>query len=183
MEQPRLGQPSTKTYTARTVQIVAAATSLLTLTFALVILNWMGWLTPPTINRQSSVHNMGQTVMPFDLGETTHVFEMTETGGIQEVISDDPSDDAQVSLIRQHLQHEALRFGAGDFSDPTSLHGSNMPGLAELAQGAESMTIDYTELPAGARLTFSTSESILVTAIHRWFGAQLSDHASDATYR
>ena len=183
MEQPRLNQPSTKTYSPRTLLIVAAATSLLILVFALVVLNWLGWLTPLTINRQSSVHDMGQEVMPFDLGETTHVFEMTETGGIQEVIADDPSDAAQVSLIRQHLQHEALRFRAGDFSDPTSLHGSDMPGLAELAQGAERMTIDYTELPDGARLTFTTSESYLVTALHRWFGAQLSDHASDATYR
>ena len=162
---------------------MATAASLLTLASVLVVLNWMGWLTPPTGSRQSSVHTMGQTVMPFDLGETTHVFEMTETGGVQEVISDDPSDAAQVSLIRQHLQHEALRFRSGDFSDPTSLHGGNMPGLAELAQGAESMTIDYAELPDGARLTFTTSESYLVAALHRWFGAQLSDHASDATYR
>jgi len=162
---------------------VGAAASLLTLTFALVVLNWLGWLTPPTINRQSMVHDMGQTVMPFDLGETTHVFAITGTGGTQEVIADDPSDAAQVSLIRQHLQHEALRFRAGDFSDPTSLHGSNMAGLAELAQGAEGMTIDYTELPDGARLTFTTSEPSLITALHRWFGAQLSDHASDATYR
>ena len=183
MEQPRLNQPSTKTYSPRTLLIVAAATSLLILIFALVVLNWLGWLTPLTINRQSSVHDMGQEVMPFDLGETTHVFEMTETGGIQEVIADDPSDAAQVSLIRQHLQHEALRFREGDFSDPTTLHGNDMPGLTELAQAAERVTIDYTELPDGARLTFTTSESYLVTAFHRWFGAQLSDHASDATYR
>src|SRR3970282_1908892 len=85
--------------------------------------------------------------------------------------------------IRQHLQHEALRFREGDFSDPTTLHGNDMPGLTELAQAAERVTIDYTELPDGARLTFTTSESYLVTAFHRWFGAQLSDHASDANYR
>ena len=178
-----MNQPSTKAYSQRTLLIVAATASLLALTVALVVLYLAGWLAPPTNDKQSSVHNMGRMVMPFDLGATTHVFEMTETGGIQEVIADDPSDAAQVFLIRQHLQHEALRFRAGDFSDPTSLHGSAMPGLAQLAQGAERMTIDYTELPDGARLTFTTSESYLVTAIHRWFGAQLSDHASDATYR
>ena len=172
-----------KTYSQRTLLIVAVATSLLTLIFSLVALYWLGWLTPATTNRQSSIHNMGQSVMPFDLSATTHVFEMTEMGGIQEVIADDPSDAAQVSLIRQHLQHEASRFREGDFSDPTSLHGSEMPGLAELAQGAERIAVDYTELPNGARLTFTTSDSYLVTALHRWFGAQLSDHASDATYR
>ena len=178
-----MNRTSTKTYSAPALIFVAATASVLALTLALVVLYWTGWLTPPTIDRQSTVHSMGQTVMPFDLGETTHVFEMTETGGIQEVISDDPSDDAQVSLIRQHLQHEALRFRAGDFSDPTSLHGSDMPGLAELAKGVDSITIDYTELPNGARLTFTSTDFHLVTALHRWFGAQLSDHASDASYR
>ena len=178
-----MNEASSKTYSLRTLLIVAAISSLLPLMSALTLLYWAGWLTPPTPDRQSTVHNMGQSVMPFDLGQTTHIFEMTETGGIQEVISDDPSDASQVSLIRQHLQHEALRFQAGDFSDPTSLHGSDMPGLAQLAESADKIAIDYAKLPNGARLTFSSTNFSLVTALHRWFGAQLSDHASDATYR
>jgi hypothetical protein len=108
---------------------------------------------------------------------------MTEAGGIQEVISDDPTDDAQISLIRQHLQHEAARFRAGDFSDPTSLHGSEMPGVRDLSQGAAQITIEYAELPGGAQIMFTTADSHLLTALHRWLGAQLSDHASDAIYR
>jgi hypothetical protein len=143
----------------------------------------MGWITQPGENRQSTVHDMGQTVMPFNLGETTHIFEMTETGGIQEVISEDPTDDAQISLIRQHLQHEAARFRAGNFSDPTSLHGSEMPGVRDLSEGAAQITIEYAELSDGAQIRFTTADSHLLTALHRWFGAQLSDHASDATYR
>jgi hypothetical protein len=178
-----VNEASSNTYSRRTLLIVAVTASLLPLMTALALLYWTGWLTPSTVDRQSTVHNMGQSVMPFNLGQTTHIFEMTETGGIQEVISDDPSDASQVSLIRQHLQHEALRFQAGDFSDPTSLHGSDMPGVTDLAQRAERIAIDYAELPNGARLTFTSSDFSLITALHRWFGAQLSDHASDATYR
>ena len=178
-----MNEASSKTYSRRTLLIVAVTASLLPLMTALALLYWTGWLTPATVDRQSTVHNMGQSVMPFNLGQTTHIFEMTETGGIQEVISDDPSDASQVSLIRQHLQHEALRFQAGDFSDPTSLHGSDMPGVTDLAHSAERIAIDYAELPNGARLTFTSSDFSLITALHRWFGAQLSDHASDATYR
>ncbi len=178
-----MNKATSKTYSQRALLIVAATASLVPLAIALALLYWAGWLTPPTVDRQSTVRDMGQSVMPFDLGQTTHIFEMTETGGIQEVIADDPSDAPQVSLIRQHLQHEALRFGAGDFSDPTSLHGSEMPGLADLSQNAARVAIDYAELPNGARLTFTSTDLSLVTAIHRWFGAQLSDHAADATYR
>lgn len=129
------------------------------------------------------VHDMGSQVMPFDLGETTHIFEMTESGSIQQVIADDPSDDAQIALIQQHIQHEAMRFSSGDFSDPSSLHGGDMPGIKELAAGAAQIKVTYTALPDGAQITFTTQDLRLITAVHRWFGAQLSDHGSDATYR
>ena len=143
------------------------------------------WLSTSALpsDRQSTVHEMGQEVMPFNLGQTTHIFEMTDTGGLQDVIADDPDDAAQVQLIQQHLQHEVALFRSGDFSDPTSLHGVEMPGVKDLAAGVQNVEIEYVELPDGARITFITSDLKLITALHRWFGAQLSDHGSDATYR
>jgi hypothetical protein len=86
-------------------------------------------------------------------------------------------------LIQQHIQHEVMLFSTGDFSDPSSLHSSEMPGVKELTAGAAQIKIEYAALPAGAQITFTTEDFRLVTAIHRWFGAQLSDHGSDATYR
>ena len=138
---------------------------------------------PPSPNQQVTVHDMGPQVMPFDLSRTTHIFEMTESGGVQQVIAKDPGDDAQIALIQQHIQHEAMQFRAGDFSDPASLHGADMPGLEELAGGAAQIKIEYMALPNGAQITFTTQDLHLITAIHRWFGAQLSDHGADATYR
>jgi len=142
-----------------------------------------GWIVLPQGDRQTVVHDMGAQVMPFNLGDTTHIFEMTKTGGIQHVVARDPDDAAQIVLIQQHLNHEAMRFAAGDFSDPTSLHGNEMPGIQELADGVEQVSIEYSVLPDGAQITFTTQDLSLITAIHRWFGAQLSDHGPDATYR
>jgi hypothetical protein len=147
------------------------------------LLFWAGWLIVPQTDRQDMVHDMGAHAMPFDLDGTIHVFEMTESGGVQQVMVDDPGDAEQIALIRQHLQHEAARFSSGDFSDPTLLHGGAMPGIQELAAGVEEVAIEYSELSNGAQITFTTQELSLITAIHRWFGAQLSDHGSDATYR
>ncbi len=132
---------------------------------------------------QGMIHHMGHQVMPFDLSKTLHIFEMTESGGIQQVISKVPNDTAQVSLIQEHLQHEAMKFSTGDFSDPASLHGAAMPGLKALAAGAAKIKVEYSMLPDGAQITFTTQDIHLITAIHRWFGAQLSDHGADATYR
>ncbi len=129
---------------------------------------------------QERVHHMSHSVMPFDMSKTLHVFEMTESGGVQRVVARDPSDTEQVSLIRQHLEHEAQKFQRGDYSDPAALHGADMPGLKELQAGAEDVEISYAELPEGAAITFHTTDLHLLTAIHRWFGAQLSEHGADA---
>lgn len=171
------------TNSKRNLLLVASSSVLLAVLGTLGLLFGAGWLTPPSMNQQAMVHNMGHQVMPFDLSRTTHIFEMTESGGIQQVIAKDPGDKAQISLIQQHLQHEAMRFRVGDFSDPTSLHGAEMPGVKELAGGTTQVKIEYTILPNGAQITFITQDLHLLTAIHRWFGAQLSDHGSDATYR
>lgn len=134
-------------------------------------------------HRAAMVHEMGTHVMPFSLEKTTHVFEMTERGGVQDVVVKDVADSTQIPLIRQHLAHEAMQFGQGDFGDPGSLHGADMPGLKELAAAAGRLKVSYEDLPNGGRIRYETDDPSLVTAVHRWFGAQLSDHGADATYR
>jgi hypothetical protein len=130
--------------------------------------------------KQEHIHKMGQSVMPFDLNKTMHIFRMTDSGGVQSVVLKNMHDKNQIGLIRQHLQHEAKAFERGDYADPTSLHGAMMPGVSELASHHQEITVFYSELPLGAAVTFETQDKHLVTAVHRWFGAQLSEHGSDA---
>ncbi len=129
---------------------------------------------------QEHVHRMSHSVMPFDVSKSLHIFRMTDSGGQLRVIARDPGDGRQVALIRQHLRHEAGRFQRGDYSDPATLHGAHMPGLAELRAGASRIQVSYVDVPAGAALIFSTTDRHLITQIHRWFGAQLSEHGADA---
>ncbi|WP_405652235.1 aspartate carbamoyltransferase [Streptomyces sp. NBC_00019] len=130
--------------------------------------------------RQEAVAERGRTMMPFDLEETTHHFTPTETGGVQDVVADQPDDARQVDLIRTHLQQEAKSFGRGDFGDPAQIHGDSMPGLRELQEGYERVEVRYRERPDGATLTYATDEPALVDALHDWFEAQLSDHGGHA---
>ena len=92
----------------------------------------------------------------------------------------DPSDRAQVPLIQQHLKHEAEQFRNGDYSDPGALHGKDMPGLQDLQTAKSQVVISYAARPDGAEITFATEDRRLLTAIHRWFGAQLSEHGAHA---
>jgi hypothetical protein len=137
----------------------------------------------PTVSaqtRQEHVQQMAHSVMPFDISKTVHIFKMTESGGVQRVIAKDPRATEQIALIQQHLQHEAERFQHGDYADPAMLHGADMPGLKELHAGASRVKVSYAVLPTGAQITFETTDLQLLTAVHRWFGAQLSEHGADA---
>ena len=132
-------------------------------------------------SRQEVVVERGAEVMPFDLEETTHIFKPTATGGVQKVVADDPTDEEQISLIREHLREEADAFRRGDLSDPAEIHGEEMPGLKELEAGAERIDVRYAELADGAQIEFATADPALASALHEWFGAQLSDHGEHAT--
>lgn len=138
-------------------------------------------VTPQT--RQAHIHHMGHHVMPFDLTKTMHVFLMTQTGGVMRIVAKDPKDTGQIELIQQHLKHEAARFQKGDFSHPAALHGQGTPGIRDLAADPSGFTARYSARPDGAQITFFSRDIRLITAIHQWFGAQLSEHGADATFR
>ncbi|HKH03556.1 MAG TPA: hypothetical protein VKA65_00220 [Acidimicrobiales bacterium] len=131
-------------------------------------------------DRQQEVAERGEGVMPFDLEATTHRFEPTADGLVQTVVADDPSDAANVSLVREHLTDEAERFAAGDYDDPAAIHGEEMPGLAELEAGADRIDVAYAEADAGGRITYTTADATLVDALHRWAEAQVMDHGTHA---
>jgi hypothetical protein len=110
-----------------------------------------------------------------------HVFQSLEDGGLQTVSAKDPADREQIALIQAHLKEEADKFQQGNFSDPAKIHGEEMPGLAALRTGAGHINIQYTPLPHGAQLRYTTDDAALVRAIHAWFMAQRADHGHHAS--
>ena len=139
-------------------------------------------VTPTSVQttQQDHVHQMSHGVMPFDMAKTVHTFKMTEQGGVERVVTRAAAASDEIGLIQQHLQREAQQFQKGNYSDPARLHGADMPGLKDLEAGASRIKVSYTALPNGAEITFETTDLHLLTAVHRWFGAQLSEHGADA---
>ena len=68
--------------------------------------------------RQADVAGRGRQVMPFDLDATTYRSSPTASGLVETVVADDPDDDENIALIRDHRNHEAERFAAADYRDP-----------------------------------------------------------------
>ena len=131
--------------------------------------------------RFDEIAEKGAQIMPFNLDQTVHVFSKKEDGGLQQVVVKNQANTGQIKLIRQHLNEIANKFKQGDFSDPSKLHGDNMPGLTMLKKARPGeITIIYTELSDGAQIVYSSDDPALILAIHQWFDAQLSDHARHA---
>jgi hypothetical protein len=130
--------------------------------------------------RQEEVAAKGAKIMPFDLEQTMHHFQPLESGSLQTVTVKDPFNSTQIALIQAHLKEEAEKFHRGDFSDPAKIHGEDMPGLAALQTGAEHIDVQYTALPDGAQIRYSTKDPALVMALHQWFAAQRADHGHHA---
>ncbi len=133
-------------------------------------------------DRQREVAAKGRQVMPFDLELTMHRFDKTDSGGQQTVTAKDSTDAQQVKLIREHLAEEVTRFRKGDFGDPASIHGGQMPGLSALEEGHDRIDVRYGEASAGAHITYTTSDPALISALHAWFDAQVTDHGQHAEH-
>jgi hypothetical protein len=130
--------------------------------------------------RVAVVRERGADVMPFDLSATTHVFTKTPVGGVQTVVAKSRNDERQIGLIRGHLNEIADRFGHGDFSAPTHVHGTAMPGLDALKSApAGALKTRYRDVESGAEVSYSSNDPKIVAALHEWFDAQLADHGPD----
>ena len=128
--------------------------------------------------RQEEIERRGAQVMPFSLERTLHIFTKTKSGGVQQVVVKDSSDTRQIALIREHLNKISKEFAQGNFSDPANIHGNDMPGLSGLEKARPGqLRITYKDLPNGAQIEYSSDNPDLIDAIHRWFDAQLADHA------
>jgi hypothetical protein len=134
--------------------------------------------------RHAEVAQRGAEVMPFNLKATTHIFTKSQDGGSQRVVAKDPSDEVQIRLIRMHLREIQVEFRRGDFSAPARIHGADMPGLSQLrAAKPGQISIAYRDVVGGGELTYRSGNSKLVSSLHAWFDAQLSDHGPDAMDR
>lgn len=132
--------------------------------------------------RQVQVERKSERVMPFSMDASLHRFVPTPTGGVQ-TVTVHHGDARQVRLVRSHLRKEARSFARGDFTDPASIHGGAMPGLQAMHAGAKRISVRYADVSNGAAITYATADQALVSAIHAWFKAQVSDHGAHATMK
>jgi hypothetical protein len=126
--------------------------------------------------RLDEVRQHTQQVVPYAMDQTKQMFTKTVHGGVQHVVVTSGNSE-QIKLVQAQLLKMANNFSKGDFSETERIHGSNMPGLAQLKMAKPyDIKFEYKALPDGAQIHYSTEYPLLAQALHEWFDAQASEH-------
>lgn len=123
----------------------------------------------------ASLQERGGVTMGVDQYASTHLFDDLPNGARIELQVDEP-DEVGTRQIREHLQHIAGAFKAGDFSDPTFVHAGEMPGTAVMAAKKDVISYEFAELPRGGEVRITTEDPEALAAIHAFMAAQRGDH-------
>ena len=124
----------------------------------------------------------GEKAMGFSQTATTHHFTLLPDGGFVQVQANDANDTANRDHIRMHLQMQAKKFAAGDFSLSEMTHDRVLPGTPEMQKLKSSINYKYEEIERGGKLRITSKDAAAIAAIHDFLKFQIADHkTSDAT--
>ena len=124
----------------------------------------------------AEVNRRGAEAMGFSQTQTTHHFRLLPDGGAIEVTANRARDVKSRQQIRRHLQHVALAFAAGDFSQPQHTHAQVPPGVTDMTRLQEGIQYRYEPLPRGGRVRLTTTNEEARQAIHSFLRFQIDDH-------
>lgn len=124
----------------------------------------------------AEVQRRGATVMGVDQYSSQHVFESLPDGGRIMLERDDAADTAAIRTIRAHMRDVATDFRDGNFSKPFQVHAMEVSGTAVMSRLRGAITYTVKDLPRGAQVRLTTSDSAAVTAIHEFLAFQRTDH-------
>jgi len=127
-------------------------------------------------DHQTFVNEHGDHVMGFSHEKTTHHFELRYDGGAIDVRANDVKDIESRDQIRGHFQHIAQMFAAGNFNAPMLVHGTNVPGTAEMTKLKDQLHWDLQETPREALLVVTADNKPALDALHAFLRFQIQDH-------
>jgi hypothetical protein len=124
----------------------------------------------------AAIQQRGRDVMGVDQYGSKHVFEDQRDGGRIILERMDSTDRMAIRTIRAHMRDIADAFSRGDFQAPGLVHARAVPGTDAMTQRRDWITYQVTDLPRGAEVRITTTDSSAVVAIHQFLAFQRTDH-------
>jgi hypothetical protein len=134
------------------------------------------------MHHHDAMNARGEKAMGFSQTASTHHFTLLPDGGFVQVQANDAKDAASRDQIRAHLQQQANRFSAGDFTAPEITHDVVPPGVSIMQEMKSFITYKYEPTERGGRLRIVSKDPTAISAIHDFLKFQIKDHQTgDAT--
>jgi len=127
-------------------------------------------------DHQHEIEKRGDQAMGFSQAKTTHHFRLFKDGGSIEVEVDDPKDTASRQQIREHLEHIAKMFSAGNFESPMFTHGTTPPGVPTMMHLRDQIEYSFAETEKGAKVRIKTPNGQATDAAHAFLLFQIVAH-------
>jgi len=128
--------------------------------------------------KDADLKKRGAVAMGFDQDKTTHHFRLYTTGGAIEVVANDATDAATVAQVRTHLKEIAGEFATADFGKPFATHGEMPPGVRTMQERRSTLSFQYEDTLAGARVRMTTADATAIQAVHEFLRYQIREHAT-----
>jgi len=123
----------------------------------------------------AALQRRGQLAMGVDQYTSVHRFDKRADGGRVE-LQRARDDSAEIATIRIHLRAIQAAFERGDFSTPAFVHMRDVPGASVMAARRAWIRYEVRDLPRGAELFMTTTDSLARRAIHEFIDFQRGDH-------
>lgn len=112
--------------------------------------------------------------VPFTAQNSNQAFQKNTSGGIHQILANDPKDKALIAAIRGYVEAEAARFGAGDY-------GKDTPGAGYLNSIKPGhLHVVYRQLLTGAAVDLIGDDGTTIDAIHKWLDAEADAQYADS---
>jgi len=125
---------------------------------------------------EQGVDHRGDQAMGFSHEKTTHHFRLLADGGAIDVVTGDPQDTASRESIREHLQHIAGMFAAGDFDLPMFIHDRVPPGVPTMRKLKSQIEYRFEKIDQGGRVRITSGNPQAIKAVHDFLKFQILDH-------
>lgn len=125
----------------------------------------------PTPRAFAHTDAMDPSRVSFTTGAVRETFIPTPDGGIEDAVVIAPNL-AAVEHLRAETRKRVAAFARGSFIDPTNPHGDLVPGLREMRRQWNKVHVLYEDIPTGSRIKYTSSDPVMVEALHQWFVAR-----------
>lgn len=105
---------------------------------------------------------------------STHHYMVLPNGVDMTMTATTPEDAATIAAIRQHMEQEALRFRAGDFSDDMQMLSADTQ--AQLLAKRDALTVTVVSDATGSTIQIRSDDTTVVTLLTTWATQMSAEH-------